>query len=136
MAHTVHRPLTLTAITLAPTTGGETLVLVEADLGAWKSQETCRDFLSRLHQELSVEPTNLIFALSHAHSAPLLMDADDSLCGSGLHRMWMAVPPTMPLDGLKAIKAAEQCVAASPAAVRSPGIALAPPALDERVRVQ
>jgi hypothetical protein len=89
VARTIHRPLTLTAMTLAPASGGQTLVLVEADLFAWKSLQTHRDFLSRLHQELSVEPTNLIFALSHTHSAPVLMDADDSLPGSGLHRTWM-----------------------------------------------
>ena len=89
VAQAIHRPLTLTAMTLAPATGGQTLVLVEADLGGWKSPQTFRDFLSRLHQELSVEPANLIFALSHTHSAPLLMDADDSLPGSGLHRTWM-----------------------------------------------
>jgi hypothetical protein len=89
VARTIHRPLTLTAMTLSPATGEQGLVLVEADLGAWKSLQTCRDFLRRLLQELSLEPVNLIFALSHTHSAPLLMDADDSLCGSGLHRTWM-----------------------------------------------
>ena len=89
VARTIHRPLTLTAMTLAPAAGGQTLVLVEADLGGWKSLHTFREFFSRLHQELSVEPANLIFALSHTHSAPILMDADDSLPGSGLHRKWM-----------------------------------------------
>jgi hypothetical protein len=76
-------------MTLAPATGGQTFVLVEADLGGWKSLQTFRSFLNRLHQEVSIEPANLIFALSHTHSAPLLMDADDSLPGSGLHRTWM-----------------------------------------------
>ena len=89
VARAIHRPLTLTAMTLAPATGGQTLVFVEADLGWWKSLQTFRDFQSRLHQELSVDPANLIFALSHTHSAPPLMDADDSLPGSGLHRTWM-----------------------------------------------
>ena len=89
VARAIHRPLTLTAMTLAPAAGGQTLVLVEADLGWWKSLQTFRDFQSRLHQALSVEPANLIFALSHTHSAPPLMDADDSLPGSGLHRTWM-----------------------------------------------
>ena len=89
VARAIHRPLTLTAMTLAPAAGGQTLVLVDADLGWWKSLQTFRDFQSRLHQALSVEPANLIFALSHTHSAPPLMDADDSLPGSGLHRTWM-----------------------------------------------
>jgi hypothetical protein len=89
VARAVHRPLTLTVMTLAPTTGGQILVYVDADLGWWKSMQTSRDFLSRLHQALSIEPGNLIFALSHTHSAPPLMDAEDSLAGSGLHRAWM-----------------------------------------------
>jgi hypothetical protein len=89
VARTIHRPLTLSALTLAATTGGPTLVLVDADLGWWKSLQTFRDFQSRLHRALSVDPANLIFALSHTHSAPPLMDADDSLSGSSLHRTWM-----------------------------------------------
>src|SRR6476620_4691529 len=89
LAQTIHRPLTLTAMTLAPATGDQILVLVETDLGGWKSLQTFREFFGRLSQELSIEPSNLIFALSHTHSAPVLMDADDSLPGAGLHRTWM-----------------------------------------------
>jgi hypothetical protein len=88
VARSIHRPLTLTAMTLTPATGGQTLVLVEADLGGWK-QQTFRDFFSRLHHELSIAPANLIFAVSHTHSAPVLMDADESLRGSDLHRTWI-----------------------------------------------
>src|SRR5215210_4872162 len=89
VARSIHRPLTLTAMTLAPMASGQTLVFVEADLGGWKSPQTFRAFLSRLQRELSVDAANIIFALSHTHSAPLLMDADESLPGSDLHRTWM-----------------------------------------------
>jgi hypothetical protein len=89
VAQSIHRPLMLTAMTLASQSGGLPLVLVEADLGGWKSPQIYQGFLSRLCQELCVEPANLIFAVSHTHSAPLLMDAGDSLPGSGLHREWM-----------------------------------------------
>jgi hypothetical protein len=89
VARAIHRPLTLTVMTLAPATGGQILVFVDADLGWWKSMQTSRDFLSRLQQTLSVEPGSLIFALSHTHSAPPLMDAEDSLAGSGSHQKWM-----------------------------------------------
>jgi hypothetical protein len=88
-ARSIHRPLTLTAITLGPVTGGQPLILVEADLGGWKSLHTFRSFSSRLQQEHSVEPAHLILALSHTHSAPVLMDAEDSIPGGGLHREWM-----------------------------------------------
>jgi hypothetical protein len=89
VATTIHRPLTLTALTLASSADGPPLVLVEADLGWWKSQQAFRDFYSRLREVLAIEPANLILALSHTHSAPPLMDADDSLPGSDLHQAWM-----------------------------------------------
>src|SRR5829696_5044781 len=89
VARAIHRPLFLTAVTLSPSSDGQALVLVEADLGWWKSLQTCRNFLGRLHEALAVAPGNLIFALSHTHSAPPLMDADDSLSGSDLHKAWM-----------------------------------------------
>ena len=89
VASSIHRPLTLTAMTLAPLAGGPTLVLVDADLGWWKTPQTFRKFQARLLEALSLESANLIFALSHTHSGPPLMDADDSLPGSDLHRTWM-----------------------------------------------
>jgi hypothetical protein len=89
VARAIHRPLTLTVMTLAATAGGPTLILVEADLGWWKSLQTFRTFQHRLFEELLIEPANLIFALSHTHSAPPLMDAEESLPGANLHRLWM-----------------------------------------------
>ncbi|MBA4104589.1 MAG: alkaline ceramidase [Pirellula sp.] len=88
-ARSVHRPLNLTAVSLASLEGGQPLVLIDADLGWWKSPATFRSFQRRLLDELSAESANVIFALSHTHSAPPLMDADDSLPGSALHRTWM-----------------------------------------------
>jgi hypothetical protein len=89
VARAIHRPLTLTAMTLAAPTGGDTLILVDADLGWWKSLKTFRHFQSRLHEALDIDPANLIFALSHTHAAPPLMETDESLPDSGLHRAWM-----------------------------------------------
>ena len=88
-ANSIHRPLTVTALTLAPLDGGRPLVLVDTDLGWWKSPETFRNFQKWLLGSVEVERANLIFALSHTHSAPPLMDADDSLGGGDVHRKWM-----------------------------------------------
>jgi len=90
VARSVHRPLTLTALSLLTTEGGQPLILIEADLGWWKSLQTFQDFQKRLHQSLSLDAANLIFALSHTHSAPPLMDADTALAGSDIHRQWMS----------------------------------------------
>lgn len=89
VAQAIHRPLMLTALALSPAAGGTPLVLVDADLGGWSSPQVFSEFLSRLQKELSLEPANLIFALSHTHSAPLLMNAGNSLQGGDLHRAWM-----------------------------------------------
>jgi hypothetical protein len=89
VARAIHRPLTLTAMTLTGADGGRSLIFVDTDLGWWKSLQTFRDFQCRLHQSLEVDPANFIFALSHTHSGPPLMDADDSLPGSGVHRTWI-----------------------------------------------
>lgn len=88
-ASSIHRPLTLTAVSLARLGDGPPLVLIDVDLGWWKSPATFRNFQQRLLQALAADPANLIFALSHTHSAPPLMDADDSLPGGRLHQTWM-----------------------------------------------
>lgn len=89
VADSIHRPLTLTVMTLAPLAEGDPLVFVDVDLGWWKTPNTFRDFQTRLLSALELKPENLIFALSHTHSAPPLMDADSSLPGSGQLRLWM-----------------------------------------------
>lgn len=88
VARTIHRPLTLTAMSLTAA-DGPTVVYIDADLGWWKSLQKFREFRDRLLEELSLEACSVIFALSHTHSAPPLMDADKSLPGSELHRAWM-----------------------------------------------
>ncbi len=89
IADSIHRLLTLTALTITPLAGGSMLVFVDSDLGWWKTPQTFHHFQRRLLETLSIESANLIFALSHTHAGPPLMDADDCLPGSDLHRTWM-----------------------------------------------
>src|SRR5262249_50953677 len=88
LAESIHRPLTLTALTLSTSPDGPVQVFVDADLGWWKSLLTSQRFLSRLHTELSLDPAQLIFAITHTHSGPPLMDEDQSLPGGSLLREW------------------------------------------------
>ncbi len=88
VAESIHLSLTLTVLTLAPLEGGSTLVLIDADLGWWKTPQTFQIFQKRLLETLSLESTNLIFALSHTHAGPPLMETDNSLPGSDLLRTW------------------------------------------------
>ena len=89
VADSIHRPLLLTVLTLAQAGQKPSLVFIDADLGWWKTPRTATQFRQRLLKELALPPENLIFALSHTHSGPPLMDADDSLPGSDLLQAWM-----------------------------------------------
>lgn len=74
-AEGIHRPLAVTALALAATPdGAEPLVLVDADLGWWRSPETERAFRGSLLDALGLDEARLIFALTHTHAAPPLTD--------------------------------------------------------------
>jgi len=80
----VHRPLFLTALTLQTEAQSRPLVLVDADLGWWRSLLTERRFRRRLLDELGLEEEGFIFALSHTHSAPPLSEPEPDWPGSDL----------------------------------------------------
>jgi hypothetical protein len=71
VASAIHRPLTLTAMTLAPLQSDDpTLIFVDTDLVGWRTAETFKNFFVRLRDALGVAAENVIFAVSHTHSAP------------------------------------------------------------------
>jgi hypothetical protein len=90
-ATSVHRPLTLTALVLSSIDqpAPAELVYIDADLGWWKTPTTYQRFFARLYDSLAVNAANMLFALSHTHSGPPLMDAEESLPGSDLLNTWM-----------------------------------------------
>ena len=88
-ADSIHRPLTLTALTIASSSDSDSLVLIDADLGWWRPLEMFNRFQKRLLDELALDSSRLIFALSHTHASAPLMEADASLPGSELQGPWM-----------------------------------------------
>lgn len=88
-ADSIHRPLTLTAMSIATTAGDAPLVLVDADLGWWRPLDLFNRFQKRLLEELSLDSSRFIFALSHTHASAPLMQPDPSLAGSELLGPWM-----------------------------------------------
>jgi hypothetical protein len=89
-ADAIHRPLTLTALTIATTAApDDPLVLVDADLGWWRPLDLFSQFQKRLLEELSLDSSRFIFALSHTHASAPLMKPDPSLAGSELLGPWM-----------------------------------------------
>ena len=90
VATSIHRSLTLTALAIsAESTHESPLVLIDADLGWWKTPETFNSFHARILEELELSPEQLIFALSHTHAGPPLMEVDASLPGSDLLSRWL-----------------------------------------------
>src|SRR5438552_4163218 len=76
VAEGIHRPLALTALTLQSDAKGAPHVLVDADLGWWRSIVTEQAFRDRVLRALDLEESRFLFCLSHTHSAPPLADAD------------------------------------------------------------
>ena len=85
----IHRPLTLSALTIASSADDGPLVLVDADLGWWRSLKVFQQFQQRLLEDLSLDSSRLILALSHTHAGAPLMQADLSLPGNELLEPWM-----------------------------------------------
>src|SRR5262245_15260885 len=68
VAESIHRPLTLSAMSISTDQRRSPLVLVCGDLCFWATPEAMAGFHRRLREELSLEPESLIVAMSHTHS--------------------------------------------------------------------
>lgn len=88
VAESIHRPLTLTAVVLKSIADDTRTILIEGDLGWWKTPETFTRFHSHLLEALNIQPEQLVFALSHTHAGPPLMSPDESLPGMDLLKEW------------------------------------------------
>jgi hypothetical protein len=73
----VHRPLTLTAMTLQAGPDATPMVVIDADLGWWHSIDAEVQFRTRILEELQISAERLMFCLSHTHSAPPLCSNPD-----------------------------------------------------------
>ena len=90
VAESIHRPLTLTALTIAPIDeSGPPLVLIDADLGWWKTPQAFHRVQAALLEAAGAPATHVAFALTHTHAGPPLMEPDASLPGSDLIGPWM-----------------------------------------------
>ena len=90
VAESIHRPLTLTALTIAPLQGSAPpLVLIDADLGWWKTPQAFHRVQAALLEAAQAPATRVAFALTHTHAGPPLMEPDDTLPGSHLIGPWM-----------------------------------------------
>jgi hypothetical protein len=72
----VHRPLTLTALTLQSSPSAEPLVLVVMDGTWWKTHEDEWTVRGGVLDALSLDPARMMLHLSHTHSGPSLSRSD------------------------------------------------------------
>ncbi len=83
-AESIHRPLAVTALTLAADNDQGPLVLLDFDLGWWRNETLFSEFRRRLLEQLGLPSAQLIIAVSHTHSTVTLTDPDPNLPGSDL----------------------------------------------------
>ncbi|XZE19954.1 neutral/alkaline non-lysosomal ceramidase N-terminal domain-containing protein [Pirellulaceae bacterium SH449] len=88
-ATSIHRPLTLTALVVVGDDNSPLLFYLDADLGWWKTPQTYQQFMGRLKERCGFAEHHVIFALSHTHAGPPLMQAEAELPGSDLLNAWM-----------------------------------------------
>jgi hypothetical protein len=89
IAEGIHRPLTLTALAISSnsqhqTPSAETLLLISADLGWWRTQEDEWYVRKAILDAASLQPEQLTFALTHTHSGPSICREDADKPGGHL----------------------------------------------------
>ena len=68
----VHRPLSLTVLTLQDEPDGDPLVLVDSDLICFLSQQDADHFVSEALARLSLDRSRFIMGFAHSHASPFL----------------------------------------------------------------
>ena len=84
VAEGVHRPLTLTALSLQSEDDPEGLLLMAADLGWWRTIEDEQMLRQGVLDALNLSPERLLIALSHTHAGPAICREDSDKPGGSL----------------------------------------------------
>jgi hypothetical protein len=88
VGESIHRPLSITALTIR-TGDGPPLVLTDADLGFWTSLDRFRSMRAEILEELSLDSSRFLFALTHTHASPHLCDPQPGMAGGELLDQWL-----------------------------------------------
>ena len=90
VADSIHRPLSLTALTIREREADSPVVLVDADLGFWTALDRFRRLRAQVLEELQLESSRFIFALTHTHASPHLCDPTEGMAGGEILQQWMS----------------------------------------------
>lgn len=74
LAEGIHRPLFVSALVIRDSEQNSPLVIVDADLGWWRSLDQSQKFRQAILEKFKLDDSRFIFALTHTHSAPPLTD--------------------------------------------------------------
>ncbi len=88
VGESIHRPLSISALTIR-SGDGPPLVLTDADLGFWTSLDRFRGMRREILEELGLESSRFIFALTHTHASPHLCDPQPGMAGGELLAEWL-----------------------------------------------
>lgn len=82
-AEGIHRPLYATALAISGSEEGAPFVIVDLDLGWWRSLELERTLRGGILEQLGLDESRFLLALAHTHAAPPLVDRADSAWEGG-----------------------------------------------------
>lgn len=85
----IHRPLTLTVLTLQDKPESQPLLLVDTDLGWWGSISFEHKFRERMLQELTLPAANYFFSCTQSHSVPPICEPEPQWEGSDLLKLYI-----------------------------------------------
>lgn len=84
-ATSVHRPFTLTVLTIKEEDGGEPLAMISLDLGWWRTSRE-EEVLAQAVLEAGISPGRYLLALSHTHAGPIFCSGESEKPGGA----WIA----------------------------------------------
>ncbi|QDT53427.1 hypothetical protein Pan44_14440 [Caulifigura coniformis] len=108
VADSIHRPLSLTALTVRSSREAAPLVLVDADLGFWTALDRFQRLRTRVLEELSLDSSRFIFAMTHTHASPHLCDPLEGMAGGELLEQWIGELAPATIQVIREALASEQ----------------------------
>ncbi|MEO6000658.1 MAG: hypothetical protein ABIN89_27670 [Chitinophagaceae bacterium] len=97
----IHQPLVLTCLSFQQSSKEKPLVLISADLGWWKSASDEWALRSNLLEALELEPSQLLFCLTHTHAGPGICRDDASAPGGEFIEPYLGL---LSERGIRAVK--------------------------------
>jgi hypothetical protein len=88
-AEGIHRPLTLTVLTLQSASTDAPLVLLAIDLGWFRSLKDEWDYRKPLAEALKLDPSRIMLNMSHTHSGPSVSPEHESMPGGHLIKPYL-----------------------------------------------